>query len=63
VNREATAVALLREFRDRLRCREPDSDGHEYCRDCERSPYWQPQHKEGCIVPRLLAFLNEEKVP
>lgn len=52
------ATALLKEFRDRLRYHDPNSDDHEYCRDCGHSPYWTPQHKPGCIVPRLLAFLR-----
>lgn len=53
------AIALLIEFRDKLRYREPDGD-HEYCKACGHSPYWHPQHAPDCIVPRLLAFLRDK---
>lgn len=52
------AEGLLIEFRDRLKFREPDSDYMEYCKGCHRSPYNKPPHKEDCIVPRLLKFLE-----
>lgn len=49
----AEATALLVEFRDRLRYREPENND-DYCRGCGcRLP-----HAPGCIVPRLAAFVG-----
>jgi hypothetical protein len=44
---------------------EPDSDGHEYCAGCGRSPYWSPNHTRDCLVPRisdLLAKTDGERI-
>jgi hypothetical protein len=53
-------VDLLEEIRDR-NYREPDVDAHEYCPDCGNSPYWNPPHEQGCLVPRIAEALRSVK--
>ena len=43
----------------RKRFHEPDSDSHEYCNGCGRSPYNEPPHKSGCLVPLIEKLLQE----
>jgi hypothetical protein len=37
---------------------EPNSDHHEYCPGCHRSPYNVPPHDPECLVPRLAKALR-----
>ena len=32
---------------------QPDSDAHEYCPGCGRSPYNEPPHADDCIVVKI----------
>lgn len=37
---------------------EPDSDFHEYCNGCGRSPFNEPPHKDDCLVPLIERLLK-----
>lgn len=41
----------------------PNSDFHEYCAGCGRSPYNVPQHDDGCIVVRIHSVLAIKETP
>lgn len=49
--------ALLVRVREE-RFHEPDSDFYEHCAGCGRSPYNQPRHKDGCLVPAIANALR-----
>jgi hypothetical protein len=50
--------AMLREIQQ-VHYHEPDSDSHEFCDGCGRSPYNEPPHTTNCIVPRLQQLLRK----
>lgn len=52
-----SARAFLLRLEQR-RYHEPNSDWHEYCAGCGRSPYNVPPHKDDCLVVELAALLE-----
>ena len=59
MTRDEILALMLDIQRGRTRVIEPESDGHEYCVGCGRSPYNQPPHIPNCVVPRLAAYVSE----
>lgn len=55
-------VEKLRDLLKRIQkkhLREPDTDAHEYCRDCGQNPYSTLPHKPSCLVLEVRRVLEE----
>jgi hypothetical protein len=53
----ALAIEMLESIHNN-ELRFPDSDAHEYCKGCGRSPYNVPAHADGCKVVKLALLLK-----
>lgn len=57
-DRWSAALALLREIAAHHHY-DPNSDYYERCGCCGNSPYNDPQHKAGCLAPRVFEMLKD----
>lgn len=57
---KAELIAILRKLQKKT-YHYPDSDYHEYCNGCGRSPHNVPSHGAECLVVEVNTVLNKHK--